>query len=92
MYIDLDIGDDVIDSDGFCCKVVNIKKTNLGMSVEIYGLKKTKSGINTTQWYWVDKFFKERFKWGLTGYLEFINKSSYETIKTYFRTKKIIFG
>lgn len=84
----INIGDHIIDSDGHCCKIVNVVKTNISTSVEIYHLKKTDKGINCTQWYSVDKFFHQRFKIGLQGYLEWLKKASYNEIRIYFQTKE----
>ena len=86
----MEIGDYIIDSDGHCCKIVDIVKTNISMSVRVYHLRKTEKGINCTQWYAVDKLFHQRFKLGLKGYLEWLNKASYEQIKLYFNTKSKI--
>jgi hypothetical protein len=90
MKLNIDIGEDMIDIDGSCCRVTNIHTTSISVSIELLILKKTNKGIDSTQWYAFDRSFKERFRWGLEGYLDFINKSSYEKIKHYFKTKDIL--
>lgn len=51
------IGDTIKDKDGKKCIITNMTKN----SVEVYIEKKTKHGINCTQWFTIDKFNK-RFK------------------------------
>lgn len=82
----MQIGENIIDKDGYCCRVTGLTAN----SIELFQLRRTKNGINCKQWYHLDREFNERFRWGLNGYLDFINKSSYEQIKTYFRTKSMI--
>lgn len=75
------IGSYIIDSDGFC--KVNNETNN---SVEVFLISKSDNGINCKQWY--DKRdFEKRFRYGLNGYLDFINKSDLDTITLYFKTK-----
>lgn len=78
-------GEYIIDEDGFCCMVTNITSS----SIEVFHLRKTEKGINCKQWYGI-KDFQKRFRYGLYGYLDFINKSSTSQIETYFKTKSII--
>ena len=86
----MNIGDYIIDSDGHCCLVVNKITTNACVAVEVYHLRKTDSGINCTNWYLVDRSFNERFKMGLNGYLQWLDRANYNQIKTYFRTKELL--
>jgi hypothetical protein len=52
-------------------------------------LKKTVSGINCKNWF--DKRdFEKRFKYGIKGYLKFLDDSNNETIILYFKTKEIL--
>ena len=80
------IGDNIIDSDGFCCRITDVRDT----SIEVFHTKKTKNGINCKQWYQIDRELQKRFKFGLSGYLSFINNESCDKINTYFKTKDLI--
>lgn len=81
----IQIGDIIIDTDSHCCLVTNMSKNR--SSIEIYHLKKGDNGINCRQWYYTDKNFFKRFRIGLNGYFEWLDKANYQQIKLYLRTK-----
>ena len=81
----IQVGDFVIDTDGHCCLVTDMSKNR--SSIEIYHLKKTDNGINCKQWYYNDKNFFKRFKVGLGGYFEWLDKANYDQIRLYLKTK-----
>lgn len=54
---DYSIGDEVIDKDGSVCKITN-KTSN---TIEVFIRKKSKKGIDCTNWFFI-KDFNMRFK------------------------------
>ena len=79
------IGSYIIDEDGLCCKVTDERTT----SIEVFLLKKTDKGINCKQWY-EKRDFEKRFRYGIKGYLNFLDNSDNDTIILYFKTKDIL--
>lgn len=84
--MNLKLNDIVIDSDGSACEVLKFTKS----SVELQHVKKSKDGIDCTNWHNLDGTFLRRFKIGLEGYMDFLNDKSINTKKLefYFSTKK----